>query len=158
MKTLKLVITTLFVFAVSIGFAQKVDYGGVTYLVKGNSIFMDKIDITNTLSYEEQAGIKNALSQQILAEKKLKEAERAQKKAEKAQRKAEKKQKAAEKKIKKAETAKKKYEDAQSKYEKELKKYQKLQFKGKLSPEDEIKWQKKLAGLKANIEKLKNRL
>lgn len=158
MKTLKSIITTLFLFAVCINYAQKVEYDGVTYLVKGNAIFMNKIDVTNTLSPEQQVVIKNKLSEEILANKKLKAAEKAQKKAEKAQNKAEKKEKAAEKQIKKAEKAKDKYTDAQNKYEKELKKHQKLQEKGKLSTEDEVKWQKKLGDLKSKIDKLKKKM
>ena len=158
MKTLKVFLTAIFLFAITVSFAQKVDYNGTTYRVKGNTIFMGKSDITSTLSPEEQANIKNRLSEQIIADKKLKEAEKAQKKAEKSQRKAEKKQKDAEKEIKKAEKAKKRYTDAQDKYEKELKKHQKLQEKGKLSPQDEIKWQKKLESLKSKIDKLKRKL
>ena len=158
MKTLKVFLTVVLLFAITISFAQKVDYNGTTYRVKGNAIFMGKNDVTSTLSPDEQANIKNRLSKQILADKKLKEAEKAQKKAEKSQKKAEKKQRAAEKKIKQAEKAKDNYSDAQNKYKKELKKHQKLQSKGKLSPEDEINWQKKLEGLKNKIDKLKRKL
>jgi len=155
---LKLMITTLFLFAAAICYSQKVAYNGVTYLVKGNSIFMGKNDVTSTLSPEQQANIKKTLSRKILADKKIKEAEKAQNKAETSQKKAEKKQRAAEKKIKKAEKAKDNYSDAQNKYKKDLKKHQKLQSKGNLSPEDEIKWQKKLESLKIKIDKLKRKL
>jgi len=158
MKTLKLFLTTIFLLAITISFAQKVDYNGTTYSVKGNAIFMGKSDITSTLSPEEQANIKNRLSEQILAEKKLKEAEKAQKRAEKKQKAAEKKQKKAENEIKKKEKAKKNYSDAQDRYEKELKRHEKLRNKGKLSPEDEAKWQRKLEGLQNNIEKSRKKM
>lgn len=158
MKTLKVFLTTVLLFVITLSFAQKVDYNGATYWVKGDAIFMGESDITSTLSIEEQANIKNRLSEQILADEKLKTAEKAQNKAEKAQRKAEKKQKAAEREIRKAEKAKKNYANSENKYKKELKRYQKLQDKGKLSPEDEIKWQNKLDGLKSKIERLKRKL
>lgn len=158
MRLIKLFITIIFLFGVTISQAQKIEYNGVNYVVKKNAIFMDGNDITNTLSLEEQVNIKNALSQKILTDKKLKEAEKAQKKAEKAQKKAEKAQKKAENEIKKKEKAKKKYSDAQKRYEKELKRHEKLRNKGKLSPEEEIKWQKKLDGLQNKIEKAKRKM
>ena len=151
MKTLKLFLTTIFLFAITISFAQKVDYNGTIYTVKRNAIFMGKSDVTSTLSPEEQVNIKNRLSKQISADKKLKTAKKAQKKAEKAQNRAKKRQRAAEKKIKT-------YADAKNKYERGLKKYQKLQKKGKVSSEDEVKWQKKLKGLKIKLEKLKRKM
>lgn len=158
MKNLKVVLTAILLCAFAIVQAQKVEYNGKEYVVKRNAIFVDRVDVTNTLSAEVQANIKNRLSEQILAERNLKNAEKAQKKAEKAQKKAEKAQKKAEKEIKRAENAKKKYENALNKYENAQKKHTKLSSKGKLSPEDEIKWQKKLEGLKSNIEKLKGKL
>ena len=42
MKTLKLFLTTIFLLAITISFAQKVDYNGTIYIVKGNAIFMGK--------------------------------------------------------------------------------------------------------------------
>lgn len=158
MKTLKLVIFTLFIFATSLCYSKNVKNCGVTNLEKDKSISMAENDVTSTLSSEQQTTIKNNLDQEILTDKKIKEAEKAKKKAEKARKKAEKKQKAAEKQLKKAEKAKKNYFDTQKKYERELKKHQKLQSKGKLSPENEIKWQKKLDGLKNKIEKFRKKL
>ena len=158
MKKLKVVLTVILLFMFVIAQAQKVQYNGKNYLVKGNDIFVDKVDVTNTLSIEDQNRIKNKLSEQILADKKLKENEKAEKKAEKRIKAAEKKQKKAEKQLKANEKAKKNYADVQEKYEKELKRHKKLSDKGKLSPEDEIKWQKKLESLKKKIEKLKRKL
>lgn len=158
MKSIKVLITIILLFGVTISQAQKIEYNGVNYVVKKNAIFMDDKDITNNLSLEEQVNIKNALSQKILTDKKLKEAEKAQKKAGKKQKAAEKKQKKAENEIKKKEKAKKNYYEAQNRYEKELKRHEKLRNKGKLSPEDEIKWQKKLDGLQNKIEKAKRKM
>ena len=132
MKTIKILITIILLFGVTISQAQKVEYNGVNYVVKKNAIFMDGKDITTSLSPEQQANIKNRLSQQILADKKLKEAQKEQKKAEKRQKAAEKRQKKAENEIKKKEKAKKKRESLGSvnlradeetkKYETEIKK------------------------------------
>ena len=134
----KIVITLLLISSVAFSQVEK-KLGEFTKVTS-----FDKIDVTNTLSQEEQTTIKNRLSEQIFAEKKLKEEEKAQKKAEKRIKAAEKKQKKAEKQLKANEKAKKNYADVQEKYEKELKRHKKLSDKGKLSPEDEIKWQKKL--------------
>ncbi|MDV7186774.1 hypothetical protein R3X25_05720 [Lutibacter sp. TH_r2] len=158
MKKLKVIITTILLFAFVIVQAQKVEYNGKNYMVKGTTIFIDKVDVTNTLSQEEQTNIKNRLSEQIVAKNKLNTATKAQRKAEKKQRKAEKKQKNAEKELKAKERVQKKYSDAQKKYKKELKRSEKLRGKGKLSPEDETKWQKKLESLKKKSEKLKSKL
>lgn len=158
MKKLKLVITVFLLFAFALVQAQKVEYNGKNYVVKGNAIFEAKVNVTNTLSQAQQANIKNRLSEQILAEKKLKELEKAQKKAKKKQKAAEKKQRKAEKEIKAKEKAQKNYADAQDKYQKELKRHERLSDKGKLSPEDEIKWQKKLEGLQKKIDKSKRKL
>jgi protein subunit release factor B len=158
MKTIKILITIILLFGVTISQAQKVEYNGVNYVVKKNAIFMDGKDITTSLSPEQHANIKNRLSQQILADKKLKEAQKEQKKAEKRQKAAEKRQKKAENEIKKKEKAKKNYSDAQDRYEKQVKRHEKLKNKGKLSPEDEVKWQKKLEGLQKQIEKTKRKM
>ena len=111
MKKLKVVLTVILLFMFVIAQAQKVQYNGKIYLVKGNAIFVDKVDVTNTLSIEDQNRIKNKLSEQILADKKLKENEKAEKKAEKRIKAAEKKQKKAEKQLKANEKAKKNYAD-----------------------------------------------
>ena len=160
MKNLKGLVTTIFLFAVVLVQAQKVELNGVDYVVKKNAILVDKVDVTSTLSPEMQASIKNRLNAQILAEKRLAEAKKAQKAAEKAQKKAKKKQKAADKELKKAEKklknkekAKARYEVAKKDLEKNIEKHQKLQEKGKLSPQDEIKWQKKLEKSRNKIEK-----
>lgn len=87
MKFLKPLALLLFLCIVFSSYAQKVTYKGNTYLVKGKIIFLNDVDITNTLSYEDQVHIKNELSAQLLAEKKQKAVEKAQKKAEKAQKK-----------------------------------------------------------------------
>lgn len=158
MKFLKPLALLLFLCIVFSSYAQKVTYKGNTYLVKGKIIFLNDVDITNTLSYEDQVHIKNELSAQLLAEKKQKAVEKAQKKTEKAQKKAEKKQKKAEKELKKQAKNKASYIAAQKKYEKALKKYQKLKEKNKLIPADIPKWESKLKSLQERIDKLKKKL
>ena len=81
-----------------------------------------------------------------------------QKKTEKQKKKAEKKLKKAEKEVKKHAKAQDNFSDAKKKYDKEFKKYQKLKSKGKLSPEDEVKWLKKLEGLQKKIDKTERKL
>ncbi|WP_111706896.1 hypothetical protein [Lutibacter citreus] len=158
MEKLKGIVLFVFLFVFTIVQAQKVEFNGVKYMVKKNAIFVDKLDVTNTLSQEKQVNIKNRLSEQISAEKKLDEAKKAQRNAEKAQKKAEKKQKKAENKIKEKEKLKKNYTDAKEKYKKELKRHDKLRDKGKLSIEDETKWQEKLKGYQKKIDKAKRKL
>jgi len=154
----KLLLTGMFLLFFTFVQAQKVEYDGKKYQVKGEKIFFEDQDITETLSFEEQNAIKNKLSEQLVSEKKIKEAEKAQKKAEKAQKRAEKAQRKAENELKQKEKARKNYADAQKRYEKEMRKYEKLSKKGKLSPEDEGKWQKKLESLKNKIDKTKRKL
>lgn len=167
----------LFVVVLFLGFglstqAQEIIYGGVTYKVKGQTILKDKVNVTHTLSLEEQTGIMQALEhqkvlkkEQEIAERALKDAEREQKAAEKkmkdaekAQRAAEKKQKAAEKELKQKQKAQSKYEDASEDYNDAIAKYEKLRDRGKLSPNDEEKWFKKIDGLKEDIEKARRKL
>lgn len=152
--------------------AQEIIYGGVTYKVKGNTILRDKENVTNTLSLEDQIGIMQAVEhqkvlkkEQEIAEKVLKDAEREQKAAEKkikdaekAQRAAEKKQKAAENELKQKQKAQSRFEDAGDDYKDAVKKYERLRDKGKLSPNDEEKWLKKINDLKEDIDKAKRKL
>jgi len=158
MKKIKLIAVLIFLFTITIVQAQKIEYNGVQYVVKSDVIFIDGKDITSSLSQEQQVNIKNKLSQQQLAEEKLKAAEKAQNEAERKMRTSEKRMKRAEKELKKKETALKKYEEAQKQYEKELKKHERLSKKGKLSPDDEEKWKKKLEGLRNKSEKLKRKM
>lgn len=138
--------------------AQEVNFNGAVYLVKGDTILKDGIDVTNTLNIEEQQSIRSTLEkieeQEEVAEKKEKEL----KKAEKEQKKAENKQKSAEKALKKREKAHSNFEKSGKKYEDAISKYEKLKKKGKLSPEDEGKWLKKIDKLKEANEKTKRKL
>ena len=151
-------------FAISLQ-AQEVNFNGATYKIKGKTILQEGADVTTTLSAEEQAGVWDAFNKQkalekerAAAEKAIKKAEKEQKKAEKEQKKAEKAQKKAEKELKARQKAQSKFEDANEDYKDGLAKYEKLKEKGKLSPNDEAKWLKKIEGLKEDIEKAKKKL
>ena len=84
-------------------------------------------------------------------QKDAKKLEKETKKAEKLQKEAEKKQKKAEKTLKKQQKSQDRLNKATKKLESSQKKYEKLKRKGKLSPQDETKWAKKLEGYKEAI-------
>lgn len=138
--------------------AQDINFNGTTYKIKGKTILKEGVDITNTLTAEEQTGIWEAFKQQEALEKERKAAEKAIKKAEKEQKQAEKRQKKAEKALKAKEKAQDRFEDANDDYNKAVKKYEKLKKKGKLSPNDEAKWLEKIEKYKETIEKTKKKL
>lgn len=158
MKTLKLFITMFLLFIFVAVSAQKIEHEGKEYLVKGDKIFLNDIDVTTNLTTQQQATIKNKLKNRLVREERISTAEKATKKAEKKQKKAEKKQKKAEKDLKKKKKAESSLSKSQKKYKNDLKKYEKLKRKGKLSSEDEEKWLKKLEKLQEKIKKNKKRL
>lgn len=101
------------------------------------------------------------IKEQKKQEKALKEAEQAQKKAEKAQKKTEKELRQREKKAKQREKAlsnveknKSKIAKQQKAIKKHQKEFEKMERKGKISPDDEIKWKKKDASLRERLLKL----
>jgi len=159
-----IIILLAFTFSISIN-AQEVVKDGKTYEVKKEKIFLDGKEVTETLSIEDKTEIMKLASRisekmklQEKAEKEAKKLEKETKKAEKAQKKAEKEQKRAEKALKKKEKAQSKFEKAGKKYKAAQKKYEKLKKKGKLSPQDEVKWLEKLEKLKENLDKAKRKL
>lgn len=162
MKIIRNSLVVVLLFMVAFANAQQVEYNGQSYKVKGEKIYLNKEDVTNNLSNEDQINIKNAFSQKVLANQKIKEANKAAKKAAKEQKRAERKAKKAEKERRKAEKkikdqakAKERFEKSQRKFEKASDKFNKLKKDGHLSPNDELKWQKKLKGLQKDIEKYK---
>lgn len=143
---------------ISVCSAQKVTHQNKEYLVKGDKIFLENVDVTNELPDEVKVTIRNKLKEQLQHEEQLKKSEKAKKKAEKKQKIAEKKQEKAEKELQKQEKAEKNFANAKKKYDKEFKKYQKLKSKGKLSSEDELKRLKKLESLQKKMEKKERKL
>lgn len=180
MKPIFTILVCLFTIFVQ---AQEVKTNGKTYVVKGETIFENGKDITSALTAEEQTAIKAALvaqqEQEAMLkqkekelekkrkkeaqeakklEKEKKQAEKEKKKAEKARKKAEKEKKKAEKALKKKQKAKKKFEQTKSKFEKAKKKHKRMKENGNLSPNDEVKWQKKLEKLNKNVNKAQKRM
>ena len=154
MKNISLIITTCFLLVTSLIQAQKVEYDGKKYNVKGENIILNGKDVTATLSTEQLNNIKNKMTR----EQHLRKIDKEKQKAENKQKKAEKKQRKAENELKRRQKIEKNYTDSQKKYDKEIKKYEKLMKKGKLSSDDEVKWHKKLEIMKERIEKNKKKL
>ena len=141
-----------------IGNAQEVLVDGVSYMVKGDKILKDGIDVSASLTLEENQTITTVLLEK---ESKLREAEKTLKnlkKAEKSQKSAENKQKKAEKALKKREKTNTKFEKSEKKYNDALKKYERLNNKGKLTPVDEKEWLEKIEKLKVARNKAKKKL
>ena len=158
MKNVKLFISIVCLFMMTILNAQQIEHEGKEYRVKGEKIFLNGVEVTADLSADEQLVIKNKLKNKIATDNKIKSAEKAENKAENKQKKAEKKQKQAEKDLKKREKIQKNYKNAQQRYSDAQNKYEKLKKRGKLSPDDEAKWLKKLENLKENLDKNEKRL
>lgn len=135
--------------------AQQVIHEGKIHEVKGKAIFHDGVDITSTLHTDERESIFKNLKNQLKEEKNV---EKARKKQEKAVKKAEKAQKKAEKALKQKQKAQDNVNKATRKFDQQQEKYQKLKNSGKLSPNDDAKWLKKLNGYKNDIEKARTKL
>ena len=148
----------LFVGMTVLGNAQNVIAGGVAYEVKGKAIFKDGVNITETLTKEQKEDILTTFQKKEDILKETEKAEKELRKAEKSQRKAVKEMKKAEKELKTRERAQSKFEDANDDYNDAVKKYEKLKKKGKLSPNDEAKWLKKIEDLKEDIKKAKRKI
>lgn len=153
------IFTTILLFILSIGLnAQEVNFKDTTYKIKGKTILQDGVDVTSTLSVEDQEGVLEVLNKQKALEEEREKTEKAMKKAENEQKSAEKKQKKAEKELKRKEKAHFKFQDAHDDHADAIKKYEKLKKKGKLSPNDEEKHLEKIKNLKEDIEKSKRKL
>ncbi len=155
----------MIIFFLSLGItanAQEVIKDGKVYEVKGKAIFHEGEDITTMLLSGEKADIfkahKNLIKETKAAEKAQKKLEKGVKDAEKAQKKAEKAQKKAEKALKQKQKAQDNVNKATRKFDQQQEKYQKLKNSGKLSPNDDAKWLKKLNGYKNDLEKSRTKL
>ena len=162
---MKYILVVLFL---GIGFfsnAQEVERNGKKYIVKKDRILQDGNDVTSTFSLEEQSKIKDEFSRLVeeiklkeKEEKRFKKAEKDQKNAEKDRKRAESKQKKAEKELKQAQRINSNYEKAKKNYTQAQSKYERLKERGKLSPNDEAKWLKKLESLTEKLKKAEKRL
>jgi Mg-chelatase subunit ChlI len=145
--------------------AQEVIVNETVYHIKGDKITLDDVDVTTKLSFEEKEQIRTVLKQNIAEEKKTKKLEKTQKKQQKEQKKlekeakqAQKKQKQAEKALKKKQKARNNFNAAKKKHLQAQNKYEKLKKRGKLSPDDEVKWFKKIEQLNNKIIKAERKL
>lgn len=146
--TTSILFTLLFI----VGNSQTVNYQSKEYKVKGETIYLLGEDVTHTIADEDKDYLyKLALEQRTQQDDQ-------DKKAKKAAKKEEKKLKKKEKELKKKENALEDHEDAVEKLEKTQAKYEKLKRKGKLSPNDEIKWLDKIAKLKEKVAKKKRKI
>ncbi|WP_052823461.1 hypothetical protein [Neotamlana sedimentorum] len=140
--------------------AQKVKVDKQNFEVKGERIFKDGADVTETLTLERKADIKKAIQIQK-DEEVAKQAEKAKKEAKKVEKKekaAENKRKKAEKELAKKQKAQSNFDKAKSNLEKAQDKRLKLKEKGKLSPVDEVKWDKKIKTLEEKTAKAKKKI
>lgn len=170
MKVKKYIPILISILILSCGSSERVimDNGNV-YEVSGKTIKNDGIDVTNTLSEEQKKEIQDQLEEKLdgqrEAEKKQKELEEKKKEAEKEAEKAEKKQEELEEKQKKLENKLEQREKARDNYlrakkrlEDKRNKYEKLKSKGKISPNDEKKWEERLKDLEEDLKEAKNEL
>lgn len=141
----------ILIFFLSLGItthAQHVISDGVAYEVKGKSIFKEGIDITQTLDKSKKDAIFKTHKNKVRADKR---AEKARKKQEKAQRKAAKE-------LKRKQRAQDRYLKATKKLEQNQAKYNRLKERGKLSPNAEDQWLKKLDRFKKDVDKKRKSL
>ncbi|WP_170062854.1 hypothetical protein [Polaribacter butkevichii] len=146
MKKTQFLFTLIFIFLVTISYAQDVEYKNKTYTVKRESIYLAKVDVTKTLAPEM---VNEIFAIHTTNEEKIKAA----KKAEKEKKASEKKVKKAEKALKNKVKAQKKLSKANDKLKSGIKKYNKLKKNGDLSPNDNKKWLGKIEKLKKNVTK-----
>ncbi|TXD83705.1 hypothetical protein ESY86_08480 [Subsaximicrobium wynnwilliamsii] len=145
--------------------AQTVISNGKSYTVKKSKIFLDGKEVSTTLSEADKidilgraSTISEKIDADVKAKREAKALEKANKKAEKALKKAEKAQKQAEKTLKQNQKAQDKLIKASRKLKNAESKYQKLKRKGKLAPNDDAKWLKKIEGIKKDITKAQQQL
>lgn len=141
----------ILIFFLSLGFAlnaQHVIHEGTAYEVKGKSIFSNGVDVTQTLHSDKKNTIFKLHKNKV----------RGDKRAEKARKKQEKAQKKAAKNLKKKQKAQDRYLKATKKLEKNEAKYNRLKERGKLSPNAEDQWLKKLDRFKKDVEKKRKNL
>ncbi len=128
--------------------AQQVISKGKVYEVNGKAIFHDGVDITSTLLLNEKDHIYKTLKSQ---KKGLRSAEKTREKLEKSANNSEKA-------LKHKKKALDKFNKATKKLEQNQRKFDRLKFKGKLSPNDEANWLKKLEDYKKDVENSRRKM
>ena len=148
-KTITFLLLSM-LFAIS-AFSQKVTYANKEYKIKGKKIYFEGKDVSDSFTEEEKVAIFEKIKAQKAKSKKDKKEAKSVKKEKKKIEKAEKEQK-------KKENALDDYDDAVNKLESAQAKYERLKRKGKLSPNDEVKWLDKIAKLKEKVSAKKKKL
>lgn len=152
-KTIKILLSTVLLFTVTIVHAQKINHQGKIYDVKKDRIFLKGKDVSQTLTATEATAIKDALKHKAALEK----VEKEKKIIEKKLKSAEKEQRKTAIQTKKREKAQANLAKNQDRLRKETKKFETLRDRGRLSPIEEEKWLKKLDKYKVRVEKAKKK-
>jgi chromosome segregation ATPase len=163
-----LIVFIIFMTACSSGERIITDDGKI-YTVKGSKIKADGIDVTETLTEEEKNKIEDLVDSKVQEreaaedrqdelEEKKEAQEKIEEEAEKCQEEIEKKQEELEKKRERKQEIREAYVEAKRRLEDKKDKYENLKEKGKLSPRDEAKWQKKIEKLEKEVKETKDEL
>lgn len=164
MKHSKLLFIIIFVLiAGSCGTTEKViTDAGAVYEVKGNHFYTNGEEVTETLTDDEKDAIRSQLEDRLDAEKEAlkqkKALEEVVKEAEKAKEEAIEEQEAIESALERKEKARQAFFKAKDKLQNAKEEYERAYKKGKLSPNDEEEWAKKIEGLEEDVQSAQKEL
>jgi chromosome segregation ATPase len=158
-----LFIIFLMFIAASCGSTEKViTDAGAVYEVKGNTFYKNGEDVTETLTDDKKEAIKSELEERLEAEeealKQKEDLEDVVKEAEKTKEEAIEKQEAIESALERKEKARQAFFKAKDKLQKAKEKYERFHKKGKLSPNEEEEWAKKIEGLEEDVQSAQKEL
>ena len=164
MKHSKLLFIIFFVLiAGSCGTTEKViTDAGAVYEVRGNHFYTNGEEVTETLTDDEKDAIRSQLDERLDAEKEAlkqkKALEEVVKEAEKAKEEAIEEQEAIESALERKEKARQAFFKAKDKLQNAKEEYERAYKKGKLSPNDEEEWAKKIEGLEEDVQSAQKEL
>lgn len=156
MKTIKLLGVLAITMLVSCGSSERViTNDGEVYKVKGNNFYNNGKEVTDNLTETEKENIQNILEKRLEAEKvaeaKQEDIEKALDNLKEKEKELKDKQKQLEDKIKNRQEARDDFFDLRKNLDEVKEEYKKLKDKGELSPNDDIKWQKRLIKLETEL-------
>ncbi|WP_044401766.1 hypothetical protein [Lacinutrix sp. Hel_I_90] len=164
MKHSNLLFIIFLVFIVaSCGSTEKViTDAGAVYEVRGNHFYSNGEEVTETLTDDEKDTIMSQLDERLDAEKEAlkqkKALEEVVKEAEKTKEEAIEKQEAIERALERKEKARQTFFKAKEKLQSAKEAYERAYKKGKLSPNDEEEWAKKIESLEEDLESAQREL